>query len=525
MATVITNLLSAIPVFGQDLVESTYVTELFSCLVYKGNNFPVLATIGTVSTQALKKGRKLRFNDKKEYLSIPYKFIAFLVGLIDGDGYIQITKTTKGYIAIKLIICLSLEDISSLEYIYSVFKIGKLQIYRDIKNPICKLVISKTDLQEVIFPLLIHHNIYFLTESRRAQFDLAMLIIKNDLKLFNQISNYNKVPTFFVLPKTASEYLSLAFFKNWLVGFTNANKYQELQNFIQEKPLNYKRVKSELKNLFSDRKSYYFLLKFLRNKVESPTVRKANYQRKDIRKFSTNALSDITYSKPILAPKIVKREIVVWGENLCSTVGYGRYTKIVKQMVKLPYYQESVIIGIILSDGHLFSSHENPSLEFKQSFKNSLYVWFVFSILSHYCNRVPYPVKSIRNGKVHFALRMYTRGLPCFNTYRDLFYINKIKIIPEDIYNLLTPVALAHLIMGDGKGRKHGLNICLDSYNLKDIIRLMNVLIIKYNLDCTLHYHTPTQPRIYIRQRSMDKLRSIVKHYMIPSMYYKIGIS
>ena len=219
MATVITNLLSAIPVFGQDLVESTYVT---GCLIYEGNILPLLATIGTVSTQALKKGRKLRCNDKKEYLTIPYKFIAFLVGLIDGDGYIQITKTTKGYIEIKLTICLSLEDISSLEYIYSVLKIGKLQIYRDLKNPICKLVISKTDLQEVIFPLLIHHKIYFLTESRRAQFDLCMHILKNDLKLFNQISNYNDVPTIFDLPKTASEYLSLPFFTNWLVGFTNA---------------------------------------------------------------------------------------------------------------------------------------------------------------------------------------------------------------------------------------------------------------------------------------------------------------
>ena len=58
MATVITNLLSAIPFFGQDLVESTYATELCSCLVYKGNNLPVLATIGTVSTQALKKGNR-----------------------------------------------------------------------------------------------------------------------------------------------------------------------------------------------------------------------------------------------------------------------------------------------------------------------------------------------------------------------------------------------------------------------------------------------------------------------------------
>ena len=218
MATVITNLLSAIPVFGQDLVESTYVT---GCLIYEGNILPLLATIGTVSTQALKKGRKIRL-DKEEYLSIPYQFIAFLVGLIDGDGYISITKTTKGFITIRLVICLSLEDISSLEYIFSVLKIGKIQIYRDIKNPICKLTINKTDLQEIIFPLLLHHNIFFLTESRRAQFDLAMFILKNEIKHYNQISQIKEIPTIFELPKTALEYLSLAFFKNWLVGFTNA---------------------------------------------------------------------------------------------------------------------------------------------------------------------------------------------------------------------------------------------------------------------------------------------------------------
>ena len=218
MATVITNLLSAIPVFGQDLVESTYATV---CLIYEGNSLPLLATIGTVSTQSLKKGRKIRL-DKEEYLSIPYQFIAFLVGLIDGDGYISITKTTKGFITIRLVICLNLEDISSLEYIYSVLKIGKIQKYRDIKNPICKLTINKTDLQEIIFPLLLHHNIFFLTESRRAQFDLAMFILKNEIKHYNQISQIKEIPTIFELPKTALEYLSLAFFKNWLVGFTNA---------------------------------------------------------------------------------------------------------------------------------------------------------------------------------------------------------------------------------------------------------------------------------------------------------------
>ena len=162
----------------------------------------VLPTIGTVSRQALKKGKQLRLN-KNEYLSIPYQFISFLVGLIDGDGYIQITKTTKGFITIKLVIGLGLNDLSTLEHIHSVLKLGKITICKDHLNPNCKLIINKTDLQEVVFPLLIHHNIFFLTNTRRNQFELAMYILKNNLKHFKNIPNINDISNTFNLPETA----------------------------------------------------------------------------------------------------------------------------------------------------------------------------------------------------------------------------------------------------------------------------------------------------------------------------------
>jgi LAGLIDADG endonuclease len=242
LATVITNLLSAIPIFGQDIVELKNVTEFFSSYPLRGEATitTLLPTIGTVSIHALKKGKKIRI-DKKEYLSIPYQFLAFLAGFIDGDGYFQITKTTKGFITLKLRIVLQLEDLSTLEYIQSILKLGKLDTYRDYKNPICRLTINRTDLQEVIFPLFLHHGIFFLTEARRAQFDLAMFILKNDIKLFDKI-NFNtlpipnlkqnflmqdnkkilNIPTVFILPKTALDYVNLPFFKNWLVGFTAA---------------------------------------------------------------------------------------------------------------------------------------------------------------------------------------------------------------------------------------------------------------------------------------------------------------
>lgn len=221
MATVITNLLSAIPVFGQDLVELKSFTDIFSIYLLNNNIIPILPTIGVISPHALKKGKILRI-DKKKYLTIPYSFLAFLVGLIDGDGYIQITKTSKGFIAIKLIIGLHLRDISTLEYIVSVLEIGKIQINKDHKSPNCKWIVNKTDLQEILFPLFLHHNIFFLTSTRRSQFDLAMHIFYSNIKLFNLISNLESIPTVFELPDSPSDYISLKFYCSWLVGFTVA---------------------------------------------------------------------------------------------------------------------------------------------------------------------------------------------------------------------------------------------------------------------------------------------------------------
>jgi len=97
-------------------------------------------------------------------------------------------------------------------------------------------------------------------------------------------------------------------------------------------------------------------------------------------------------------------------------------------------------------------------------------------------------------------------------------------VIPQNISDLLTPVALAHLILGDGSLRPHGLIICTDSYSVQQVIIFMNVLVIKYRLECTLRFPTPTSPRIYIKELSMPVLIKIVSLYFPPSMYYKLRI-
>ncbi len=228
-ATVITNLISAVPWIGQDITESKiiiFIISLSICFIilFSLNKDISLPTIGVVhkNVSALNRGNNALRLNKQEYASIPLSFMAFLVGFIDGDGYIQVTKTSKGFITIKLVISLHLDDISILNYIHSVLKIGKITIYKDLRSPICKLIINKTDLQEVLFPLLIYHKIFFLTNTRVDQFNLVMYILVNDIKKYNDIPNIENIPSVFEIPKDSFDYTLLPFFNNWIVGFTCA---------------------------------------------------------------------------------------------------------------------------------------------------------------------------------------------------------------------------------------------------------------------------------------------------------------
>lgn len=179
-----------------------------------------MATIGRVNVGSLR-GRLARTDESQLYaLNIPLDFLAMLLGFIDGDGYIAITKTTKGFISISLVIALQGADRAILDYFKSVLQIGAIN-YFPATNTV-KYIINRTDLQEILFPLMLHHGLFFLTTTRRAQFDLAMVILNSTVTLFKEIPNPIIITTYFPLPTTPSGYLAIPFFLNWIVGFTIA---------------------------------------------------------------------------------------------------------------------------------------------------------------------------------------------------------------------------------------------------------------------------------------------------------------
>jgi len=76
---------------------------------------------------------------------------------------------------------------------------------------------------------------------------------------------------------------------------------------------------------------------------------------------------------------------------------------------------------------------------------------------------------------------------------------------------------------GGGSVKLHGLQICTDSYSLPDEVRLINALIIRYQLVVSLHKIKENQYRIYISSKSMLRLREIAGSYIHSSMMYKLN--
>lgn len=91
-----------------------------------------------------------------------------------------------------------------------------------------------------------------------------------------------------------------------------------------------------------------------------------------------------------IKPNLIIKDLVIWGTNLYSTTNI-RYNKKELAIVKLPVDIRSIIIGGILSDGHLalHSKGKNANFILNQTLAKSYYTYFVFNYLSHYCQSQP----------------------------------------------------------------------------------------------------------------------------------------
>lgn len=52
-------------------------------------------------------------------------------------------------------------------------------------------------------------------------------------------------------------------------------------------------------------------------------------------------------------------------------------------------------------------------------------------------------VRDNRTKKIYSAISFTTMQLPCFNMFKEMFYVSNVKRVPYNIHELLTPRGLA----------------------------------------------------------------------------------
>jgi hypothetical protein len=113
-------------------------------------------------------------------------------------------------------------------------------------------------------------------------------------------------------------------------------------------------------------------------------------------------------------------------------------------------------------------------------------------------------------------------ALPCFSILKRLFYTGRIKTLPSNLYDLINYESLAHIIMGNGSFTSKGITLNLHSFTLKELIMLINIFYIKFNINCILH-KSRNHYVIYIDVKSIKKLYPHIEPFIIPSIKYKFN--
>lgn len=255
MATVITNLMSAIPWVGQDIVEFLwgglreepyYRNVVLKILLNAKKSFNLefayglfyifiaISTVKIAITRRQLAGvRSLHTSEASQRLHAGDLRYAYLVGLFEGDGFFSITKKGK-YLTYELGIELFIRDVQLIHKIKSLLGVGVLSFRkRKELNMVSLRIRDKNHLKKFIIPIfdkypMLSNKQYDYLRFRDAL--LSNIIYFKDLpeytrsnKPLNSIESANDaVVDSSRASGRAESIVKIPYFSAWLVGFIEA---------------------------------------------------------------------------------------------------------------------------------------------------------------------------------------------------------------------------------------------------------------------------------------------------------------
>lgn len=183
--------------------------------------------------------------------------------------------------------------------------------------------------------------------------------------------------------------------------------------------------------------------------------------------------------------------------------------------------QQQVLVGTLLGDGclakhgryhRLFVKHQIAQRRLAE-FKRDAFDEFVTMRLHEFDQRL--------GDRRYPCVQFVTRTAPVFSGWHDRFYSGRRKIVPPDIADLLTPLAMAVWFMDDGGADYAGLNIQTHNFEPGETELLVAVLAEKFDIRATTRANKGKRI-IYVPFSQVGSLRSIVEPHILPDLRYKL---
>ena len=200
-------------------------------------------------------------------------------------------------------------------------------------------------------------------------------------------------------------------------------------------------------------------------------------------------------------------------------------------MEKLDNKIIELLVGLLLSDGHIGRSENKSFITMEQGIKHKDYVIYLHNLLTS----MGMPLKNLkyysrsdkRYNSINESIYFKSHNMESLNMLADMFLVDGIKVIPSNISNWLTPISLAHLICGDGQlVKRGGITLCTDNYTLEQVNILIKALELKFNTNCTIHNKKGKSGtvyyRIYIKKESFDVIKYLISQHVHKSFLYKL---
>ena len=211
-----------------------------------------------------------------------------------------------------------------------------------------------------------------------------------------------------------------------------------------------------------------------------------------------------------------------------------RDLKVYKESIHLSPIQKEFLIGTILGDGNLRFVSRNREASFitDHGENQKAYVFWKYEIMKNWVLTEPKELNRIYHKDKSRKLRSFrfsTISHPEFTSLYNLFYKNGVKIIPDNIKDILkSPFSLAVWLMDDGNKNHQAvfLNTQQFSKNEQEILR--ECIAHNFGLETTINKHWAYKGkqlyRIRVDTKSTKKLYELVKDFLLSSMRYKFPL-